>query len=101
MQSTINKIGNYRWTICALAFAATTINYLDRVVISLLKSDLSKEFNWNDGDYANIEIAFKLAYALGMLGARRLVDKLGTKMGYLVATCLWSVAALSHALITS
>ena len=59
MQSTINKIGNYRWTICALAFAATTINYLDRVVISLLKSDLSKEFNWNDGDYANIEIAFK------------------------------------------
>ncbi len=101
MQSTINKIGNYRWTICALAFAATTINYLDRVVISLLKSDLSKEFTWNDGDYANIEIAFKLAYALGMLGAGRLVDKLGTKMGYFAATLLWSIAALSHALITS
>ncbi len=101
MQSTISKIGNYRWTICALAFAATTINYLDRVVISLLKSDLSREFNWNDGDYANIEIAFKLAYALGMLGAGRLIDKLGTKLGYFVATLLWSIAALSHALITS
>lgn len=101
MQSTAEKIGNYRWTICALAFAATTINYLDRVVISLLKSDLSKEFNWNDGDYANIEIAFKLAYALGMLGAGRLIDKLGTKMGYMAATLFWSLAALSHALITT
>src|SRR6476469_5739459 len=90
-------IGKYRWTICALVFFATTVNYLDRSVISLLKSDLSRQFNWNDGDYADIEIAFKLTYALGMLGAGRLIDKRGTKLGYLLATFLWSVAAVCHA----
>ncbi len=97
----MEKIGNYRWTICGLVFFATTINYLDRQVISLLKSTLSEELNWNDGDYANIEIAFKLFYAFGMLGAGRLVDKLGTKIGYAVATTLWSVAAVAHALVNS
>lgn len=61
-------IGKYRWTICALVFFATTINYLDRAVISLLKPYLETEFKWNSGDYANIEIAFKLAYAVGMGG---------------------------------
>ena len=95
------SVGNYRWTICSLVFFATTINYLDRAVISLLKSDLSNEFSWNDGDYANIEIAFKIAYALGMLGAGRLIDKLGTKIGYFMATILWSIAAISHALVQS
>ncbi len=94
-------MGSYRWTICALVFAATTINYLDRSVISLLKSDLTKEFNWNDGDYADIEVAFKLMYALGMLGAGRLIDKLGTKLGYFLATLLWSLAAVGHAFVTS
>ena len=97
----MEKIGNYRWTICGLVFFATTINYLDRQVISLLKSTLSEELNWNDGDYANIEIAFKLFYAFGMLGAGRLVDKLGTKIGYAVATTLWSVAAVAHALVNT
>ena len=99
---TVNQaIGKYRWTICALVFFATTINYLDRAVISLLKSDLSKEFNWNDGDYANIEIAFKLCYAFGMLVAGRLIDWLGTKMGYFYATLTWSLAAIGHAFVTS
>ena len=98
-QATATKIGNYRWTICALVFFATTINYLDRAVISLLKSDLSREFSWNDGDYANIEIAFKIAYAIGLLGAGRLIDKLGTKLGYFLATLLWSVAAVGHAAV--
>ena len=74
-------IGKYRWTICSLVFFATTINYLDRAVISLLKPYLEAEFHWNSGDYANIEIAFKLAYAVGMVGAGRVVDKLGTKRG--------------------
>lgn len=96
-----SKIGNYRWTICALVFFATTVNYLDRQVISLLKSDLSEKLNWDDGDYANIEIAFKLFYSFGMLIAGRVVDKLGTKLGYAVATGLWSVAAIGHALATS
>ena len=90
-------IGKYRWTICSLLFFATTINYLDRAVISLLKSSLTTEFNWNDGDYANIEIAFKVSYAIGMLGVGRLIDKLGTKLGYFLATLLWSIAAVCHA----
>jgi len=90
-------IGKYRWTICALVFFATTVNYLDRAVISLLKSTLSGEFNWNDADYTNIEIAFKISYALGMLGAGRLIDKLGTKIGYALATTIWSIAAVCHA----
>jgi MFS transporter, ACS family, hexuronate transporter len=98
---TQTKIGKYRWTICGLIFFATTVNYLDRVVISLLKSDLTKEFNWTDGDYANIEIAFKAMYAIGMLGAGKLIDSLGTKLGYLLATLFWSLAAISHAFVTS
>jgi ACS family hexuronate transporter-like MFS transporter len=99
MQQT--DIGRYRWTICSLIFFATTINYLDRAVISLLKSSLSSEFKWNDGDYANIEIAFKVSYALGMLGAGRLIDKLGTKIGYLLSTMFWSIAAVAHAFSNS
>jgi ACS family hexuronate transporter-like MFS transporter len=98
MQKTI---GNYRWTICALVFFATTINYLDRQVISLLKSVLSEELHWDDGDYANVEIAFKVFYAFGMLGAGRIIDKLGTKIGYAVTTGLWSIAAVCHAFASS
>ncbi len=94
-------IGKYRWTICGLVFFATTINYLDRAVISLLKSTLSKEFTWTETDYANIVVVFQLCYALGLLGAGRLIDKLGTKIGYALATALWSVAAVAHALATS
>ncbi len=90
-------IGRYRWTICGLLFFATTINYLDRSVISFLKSTLTRERNWDDADYANVEIAFKFAYAVGLLFAGRLIDKLGTKMGYALATGLWSVAAMCHA----
>lgn len=91
----------YRWTVCALIFFATTVNYLDRQVISLLKSTLSTELNWNDGDYANIEIAFKIFYALGLLGAGKLIDKLGTKIGYALATLLWSISAMAHALVSN
>ena len=89
-------VKNYRWTICALVFFATTVNYLDRQVISLLKSVLSEDLHWDDGDYANIEIAFKLAYSIGMLGAGRIIDMLGTKKGYAAATGLWSLAAMAH-----
>lgn len=92
-----SNLGKYRWTICSLLFFATTINYLDRAVISLLKSSLTTEFSWNDGDYANIEIAFKVSYAFGMIGAGRLIDRLGTKLGYFFSTMLWSLAAVAHA----
>jgi len=95
------KIGKYRWTICGLIFFATTINYLDRQVISLLKSTLSADMHWNDADYANIEIAFQFFYAFGMVGAGRVIDKLGTKTGYALTTGLWSVAAVCHAFASS
>ncbi len=93
-------IGHYRWTICALIFFATTINYLDRAVISLLKSDLEKAFNWSEEDYANIVIAFQLSYAIGLVGAGRLIDKIGTRIGYAVSIALWSIASIAHALVT-
>ncbi|MGC3948683.1 MAG: MFS transporter [Chryseolinea sp.] len=100
--SSVNEsVGKYRWTICALVFFATTVNYLDRSVISLLKSTLTEEFHWNDADYANTEIAFKLMYAFGMLFAGRLIDKLGSKTGYLLATLFWSFAAIGHAFVQS
>ena len=91
------KIGRYRWTICSLVFFATTINYLDRAVISLLKSTLTTELKWDDGDYTNVEIAFKVSYAIGLLLAGRFIDKVGTKKGYAWATGLWSIAAVLHA----
>ena len=91
------KIGSYRWTICSLVFFATTINYLDRAVISLLKSTLTTELKWDDGDYTNVEIAFKISYAIGLLLAGRFIDTVGTKKGYAWATGLWSVAAVFHA----
>ena len=91
------KIGNLRWTICALVFFATTINYLDRAVISLLKSTLTKEMHWDDADYSNVEIAFKISYAIGLMLAGRVIDKIGTKKGYSWATGLWSLAAIAHA----
>ena len=98
---TQQAIGKYRWTICAMVFFATTINYLDRAVISILKSPLTAEFHWTETDYANIVIAFQLCYAIGFLGAGRLIDKLGTKIGYALATALWSVAAIAHGFVTS
>ncbi|GAB3262467.1 MFS transporter [Larkinella harenae] len=89
-----NAIGRYRWTICGLVFFATTINYLDRVVISLLKGDLEKDFNWTETDYANLVSVFQLAYALGMLGVGRLVDKFGTKIGYTLSLTAWSIVGV-------
>lgn len=96
MQQTIGK---YRWRICSLVFFATTINYLDRAVISLLKKQLTGEFNWTETDYGNIVIAFQLSYAFGLLGAGKLIDKLGTKIGYGLATFLWSIAAIAHGFV--
>jgi MFS transporter, ACS family, hexuronate transporter len=92
------RIGRYRWTICALLFFATTVNYLDRQVLSLLKGDLEVEFNWSDTDYANIVMVFQLVYAVSMLFAGRIIDWLGTKAGYAWSLIIWSVGAVVHAL---
>lgn len=93
----MEKIGKYRWTICALLFFATTVNYLDRQVLSLLAPDLSKEFNWSNTDYANITAVFQFAYAISMLFAGSFIDKLGTRKGFTWAIVIWSLAAIMHA----
>jgi ACS family hexuronate transporter-like MFS transporter len=91
------SVGKYRWTICALLFFATTVNYLDRQVLSLLAPSLSIEFGWTNTDYANIAAAFQFVYAISMLFAGRVVDKIGTKSAYVVAITIWSLGALLHA----
>jgi len=91
------KIGKYRWTVCGLLFFATTINYLDRQIIGLLKPFLEVEFHWTETDYGQIVMAFTAAYAIGLLVFGRIVDKLGTKIGYTISIIVWSVAAMFHA----
>ena len=90
-------IGKYRWTICTLLFFATTVNYLDRQVLSLLKPRLEEIFQWSNSDYANIASMFQFTYAISMLFAGRLIDKLGTKKGYSLAIIIWSLGAVIHA----
>jgi MFS transporter, ACS family, hexuronate transporter len=95
------KMSSYRWTVCSLIFFATTINYIDRSVISFLKSTFTEQLHWTDGDYANIEITFKVFYAIGLLMAGGLIDKMGTKMGYAVSVFLWSLAGVATAAVNT
>lgn len=92
------KMTNYRWTICAMLFFATTINYLDRQVLSLTWKDfIAPEFHWTNNDYGNITALFSIFYALSMLFAGRFVDKMDTKKGFLWAIGVWSFGAIIHA----
>jgi ACS family hexuronate transporter-like MFS transporter len=102
--SSVNEnIGRHRWTICALVFAATTVNYLDRNVLGLLKKTLSEDgvFGLSKADqelnYSTVVICFQIAYALGMLLAGRIIDRVGTKKGYAYSLIGWSLAAIGHA----
>ena len=92
------KFSNYRWTVCALIFFATTVNYLDRQVIGILKPLLESDLGIGEKQYAHIIMAFQLLYGFGMIIAGRLIDKFGTKIGYGVSVILWSIAAMGHAL---
>ena len=91
-------IGKYRWVIVTLLFFATTVNYLDRQVIGLLKDNLARDFHWSEKDYSDIVMAFTAAYAVSLLGFGRLIDRIGTKLGYTISIVIWSVAAMLHAL---
>ena len=100
--STISKINGtiskYRWTICGLLFFSTTINYLDRQVLSLTwKDHLVPEFHWTDSHYGDIAGLFSLFYAFSMLVAGRFVDWMDTKKGFLWAIGIWSIGAVVHA----
>jgi MFS transporter, ACS family, aldohexuronate transporter len=92
------RVGNVRWTICALLFAATTLNYMDRMVLGLLKPTIQHSIGMTELDYAYVVDAFQVAYAVGMLVMGRLIDRVGTRIGYLVVMCLWSLSAWGHAL---
>ena len=94
-----NKPTSYRWVICSLLFFATTINYLDRQVLSLTWEDFIKpEFHWTNAHYGMITGIFSLVYAIGMLFAGRFVDKFDTKKGYMWSIFIWSIGACVHAL---
>lgn len=95
------KVGNFRWVICALIFFATTINYIDRQVIGILAPTLKSELGWNEIDYSNIVFSFQLAYAIGLVTIGRLIDRLGTRKGFSAAVFFWSIAAMAHALFRS
>ncbi len=95
------RIGRYRWLVCALLFFATTINYMDRQVLSILAPVLQKDIGWNEQQYAHIVTAFQAAYAIGMLAFGRVVDVIGTRHGYAICLVLWSLAAMAHAAVRS
>lgn len=94
---TTARIGRYRWVICALLFFATTINYLDRLVLSILAPTLQTEIGWNEFEYGVINGAFTLAYAIGLLVVGGLMDRWGTRKGFSIAVTVWSLAAMAHA----
>jgi ACS family hexuronate transporter-like MFS transporter len=92
------RVGRYRWVICGLLFFATTVNYVDRQVLGILSKDLKLAIGWTEVDYGNIVAAFNAAYAFGLLLAGRLMDRIGTRIGYAAAIVWWSLAAMAHAL---
>ena len=96
-----SRAGYFRWVICALLFAGTTKNYMDRQVLGLLKPMLQHDLGWNEIDYSNLVFAFQAAYALGMVFVGRWVDRLGTRLGYSLTMVFWSLAAMAHALVSS
>jgi MFS transporter, ACS family, hexuronate transporter len=99
--SELGPIGKYRWVICALLFFATTINYIDRQILSLIKEILDKQIGWSNEQFGWVNSAFQLAYGVGLLGFGWFVDRFGTKIGYAVSIAAWSVAATGHALVGS
>jgi MFS transporter, ACS family, hexuronate transporter len=92
---------NFRWVVCALLFFATTINYIDRQILSLLKETLDKELGWSNAEYGMANSFFQLAYGLSFIGFGWFIDKYGTKIGYAVSIAMWSVAAAGHSLVHS
>ncbi len=93
------KVGGYRWRVCALLFAITSINYIDRQVLGVLAPFLQSHLGWNEIEYGYIVTAFQAGYAIGLLCAGALIDKYGTRVGYALAIGVWSLAAMGHALV--
>jgi len=96
IQRAAARVGNYRWMIVALLFAATVINYIDRQMLGVLKPTLQGELGWNERDYANIVFWFQTAYAIGYIGFGRIVDLIGARLGYSIAFIIWTLAHIAH-----
>jgi ACS family hexuronate transporter-like MFS transporter len=94
--TTSDGVTRYRWVICALLFFATTINYMDRQVLGILAPTLQKDIGWSEAQYGAIVSWFTLAYAIGYLGAGRLMDEIGTRLGFALSIVIWSLAAIAH-----
>ena len=97
--TTKEGVTRYRWVICALLFFATTINYVDRQVLGILAPTLQKDIGWSEAQYGAIVSWFTLAYAFGYLGAGRLMDEIGTRLGFAFSVVVWSLAAIGHSLV--
>ncbi|MFZ0416982.1 MAG: MFS transporter [Candidatus Sulfotelmatobacter sp.] len=95
------KLGRVRWTVCAMLFVATSINYMDRQVIAILKPTLEHSIGMTEVSYGYIVDAFQIAYAIGLLAAGRLIDRLGTRVGYMLVMAVWSLSAMGHALAST
>ena len=93
-----SHIGSFRWVICALLLLGTTKNYMDRQILGVLKTTLQHDLGWSEIDYANLVFAFQAAYAVGLLLVGRLIDRIGTRIGYAVAMVAWSLASMGHAI---
>jgi ACS family hexuronate transporter-like MFS transporter len=91
------KIGKYRWRIVVLLFFATTINYIDRQVLGILAPQLQLQFGWSESDYGFIIMFFQIAYAIGLISMGTLLDKVGTRLGYIISITIWSFAGMAHA----
>ncbi len=98
LKSRVERIGRFRWVVCGLLFFATTVNYIDRQVLGILAPDLQRIIGWSESQYGYIVTAFQAAYAIGLLLSGRLLDRIGTKLGYAAALIFWSFAAMAHAL---
>lgn len=94
----MKSTGNFRWVICALLFFSVAVNYVDRLIIGILKGPLSAQLGWNDSDYGHIAAAFSLAYAFGYLIGGRVMDRLGVRRGLSLFVLCWSLAAMAHGL---
>ena len=100
-QLSYRKVGHFRWIICTLLLIGVTKNYMDRQVLGVLKITLQHDLGWNEIDYSNLVFAFQGAYALGMLFIGRLMDRLGTRVGFAASMIFWSAASMAHAACSS
>src|SRR5580765_4373548 len=96
-----SRAGYFRWVICTLLLLGTTKNYMDRQVLGVLKVTLQHDLGWNEIDYSNLVAVFQFAYAIGMMLIGRLIDRLGTRIGYAFAVVAWSLASMAHGMMST